>query len=291
MKPGKSLPLREIGSSGLQVSSIGMGCMPLSIQGRPSEPDAIRTIHTAVEQGITLFDTADSYCIDDHDTGHNERLLAKALKGVTDSVIATKGGTVRPDGRWERNGRPEHLLAACEASLRALDREEIILYQLHSPDINVPFAESVGALARLQEQGKIVHIGLSNVSVEQLEEALTIVPVVSVQNRMNLFDHSSMDVLRRCEELGIAFLPYSPLNGMSKAGQLGDNETLRQITSRHEASPQRVALAWLLQLSPVMLPIPGASRPQSIADSAAAGSVQLSADEMEALSALGAAPA
>lgn len=288
MGAANQMPTRRLGISGLQVGAIGMGCMPLSIQGRPEESEAIRTIHTALEQGVTLFDTADSYCLDDRDIGHNEKLLAKALDGVSHAIIATKGGTVRPEGRWVRNGHPEHLKAACEASLKALDREEIMLYQLHAPDPDVPYAESVGALARLQEQGKIVHIGLSNVSVRQLEEALSIVTVVSVQNRMHLFDRSSMDVLRRCEELGIAFLPYSPLAGMGQAGKLGEHERIRQIADRHQVSPQRVALAWLLQLSPVMLPIPGASRGSTITDSAAAASLTLTADEMAELNAMNA---
>lgn len=278
-----TMPQRKLGSTEISVGAVGMGCMPLSIQGRPPEEKAIQTLHAALEQGITLFDTADSYCLDTGDKGHNERLIAKALKGHPEAIIATKGGNVRPEGRWEAAGRPDQLKKACEDSLKALGLEVIALYQLHRVDPEVPFAESVGAIAELQNEGKIIHAGLSNVSVAQLEEARSILTVASVQNRMNLFDQSSMDVLKRCEELDIAFLPYSPLNGMGRAAGIGSNEVLARIAGKHGVSPQQIALAWLLQLSPVMLPIPGASKTSSIVDSAAAVEVELSASEMEEL--------
>lgn len=280
------MPKRHIGDSGLEVGEIGMGCMPISVQGRPSEEQGIEAIHAALDQGITLFDTADSYCLDDSETGHNERVIAKALKGRPGTVIATKGGHTRPGGKWDVDGRPDYLRQACERSLRALGVEAIALYQFHRPDPKVPFADSVGAIADLKRQGKVIHVGLSNVSVAQLEEALRIVPVVSVQNRMNVFDSTSMDVLRRCEELDIAFLPYSPLDGMGRAGQIGSNPALSEIAVAHGVSPQRVALAWLLQLSPVMLPIPGASKARNIADSAGASSLSFTQREMDRLSAL-----
>ncbi|MCD1258311.1 aldo/keto reductase [Paenibacillus athensensis] len=279
------MPVRRLGTSGQNVSAIGMGCMPLSLGGRPDEADALATIHAAAEAGITFFDTADSYCLDHTDVGHNERLLAKALKGRPEAIIATKGGHIRPNGGWQVDGRPDYLRAACEASLKALGQEAITLYQFHRPDPKVPFAESLGALADLQREGKIVHIGLSNVSVIQLEAARSIAKIVSVQNRMNVFDRSSMDVLKRCEELDIAFLPYSPLNGMGKAGQIGEHDVLARIAAAHEASPQQVALAWLLQLSPLVIPIPGASRSASIQNSAAAYRVELSAEDIAALDA------
>jgi aryl-alcohol dehydrogenase-like predicted oxidoreductase len=283
-----TMPQRLLGPTGLSVGIIGMGCMPLSVTGRPSEEEGIKTIHAALEQGITLFDTADAYCLNAGENGHNERLLAKALRNHPEAIVATKGGCIRPEGRWERDGSPEHLREACEDSLRALGVDAITLYQFHAPDPKVSFAESVGAIADLQREGKIVHIGLSNVSVAQLEEALKIVKVASVQNRMNLFDHSSMDVLKRCEELGIAFLPYSPLNGMGNAGGIGSNETLSRIASSYDASPQQIALAWLLQLSPVILPIPGASKIVNIVNSAGAAKVTLSASDFSVLSAISA---
>jgi len=281
-----SMPQRKLGPTVLTVGAIGMGCMPLSVNGRPIEAEGIKTIHAALEQGITLFDTADAYCLDQTEIGHNERLIAKALGGHSQAMVATKGGLLRPEGRWETDGRPEHLKRACEASLKALGVEAIFLYQFHRPDPNVSFLESVGALADLKKEGKIIYAGLSNVSVEQLNEALGIVPIVSVQNRMNLFDKSSTDVLRRCEELGIAFLPYSPLNGMGNAGRIGDNSVLMRIAESHGVSPQQIALAWLLQLSPVVLPIPGASKSKNIIDSAKAVNVTLTAQEVAQLDAL-----
>lgn len=283
-----TMPQRKLGSTGLTVGEIGMGGMPLSVNGRPSEEDGIKAVHAALEQGITLFDTADSYCLNSTENGHNERLLAKALHDHPEVIIATKGGHIRPEGRWETDGRPEHLRQACEDSLRALGVEAITLYQFHRPDPKVPFAESVGAVADLHREGKIVHVGLSNVSVAQLEEARGIVTVASVQNRMNLFDHSSMDVLKRCEEYGIAFLPYSPLNGMGNARGIGSNETLSRIAGRHDASPQQIAIAWLLQLSPVMLPIPGASKVANIVNCAGAANLKLSAEDVAELNGIAA---
>lgn len=173
---------------------------------------------------------------------------------------------------------------ACENSLRSLGVEAITIYQYHAVDPKVPFAESVGALSDLQREEKIVHVGLSNVSASQLEEACRIVKIASVQNRMNLFDHSSMDVLKRCEESGIAFLPYSPLNGMGNAGGIGGNETLSSIAAAYDASPQQIALAWLLQLSSAIISIPGASKVANIVNSTESVKVTLSADDFRALS-------
>jgi aryl-alcohol dehydrogenase-like predicted oxidoreductase len=279
-------PLRKLGSSDLLVSTLGMGCMPLSVHGRPAEADGIHTIHAALDQGITLLDTADAYCLDDTERGHNERLIAKAVKHRPEVIVATKGGLIRPDGRWETDGRPEHLRQACEDSLKALGVEAITLYQFHRPDPSVPFAESLGAIADLQRSGKIQHVGLSNVTVTQLEAALLIVKVVSVQNRMNLFDRSSYEVMKRCEGLGIAFLPYSPLNGMGQAGKLGDNEIISRIADAHNASPQQIALAWLLQLSDSIIPIPGASRSVSIVNSAQATDIKLTPEDVALLNAI-----
>jgi aryl-alcohol dehydrogenase-like predicted oxidoreductase len=281
-----AMPLRKLGSSEIFASAIGMGCMPLSVNSRPSEADSLQTIHTALDQGITLFDTADAYCLNDAERGHNERLISKVIKHQPEVIVATKGGLIRPEGRWETNGRPEHLRQACEDSLKALGVEAITLYQFHRPDPSVPFAESLGAIADLQRNGKILHVGLSNVSVTQLEAALLIVKVVSVQNRMNLFDRSSLAVLKRCKDLGIAFLPYSPLNGMGQAGKIGDNEILSDIARAHNASPQQIALAWLLQLSDNIIPIPGASRSVNIINSAQAIEIKLTAEDVALLDAV-----
>jgi len=282
---------RALGSSGLQVGCVGLGGMPLSLAGHPDEAAGIRVIHAALDAGMTLIDTADVYCVDDDDLGANERLIARALdqwSGDRDAlVLATKGGCQRPGGSWTVNGRPEHLTAACERSLSALGVEVIDLYQLHAPDDHIPFAESVGALARLREAGKIRHVGLSNVSVEEIEQARGIVEVVSVQNRCNPFDRGSFarGVVRRCNELGIAFLPHSPVGGHRSQGRVASDPHLGALAARRGASPFEVCLAWLLALTPVMIPIPGASRQVSARSSAAAAELRLSAEEVAELSA------
>lgn len=278
---------RRLGSSGLDVSCIGLGGMPMSITGRPSESDALRVIHAALDAGVTFIDTADVYCIDHSDIGHNERLIARALRersGSTEILVATKGGLQRPNGDWTTNGTPKHLRSACEASLRALGVEAITLYQLHAPCDDHPFEESVGELARLQDEGKIVHIGLSNVNVAQITTAQAIAPIVSIQNRCNPHDVSAWDdgVLSRCEADGMAFLPYSPVGGFGKE-DIGDDATLREVGERHAASPYQVAIAWLLASSPCMLPIPGASKVASALSSAQAASLTLSALDMTTL--------
>lgn len=269
---------RRLGTSGPEVSAIGLGGMYLSIQGRPDEAQAIRTVHAALDAGVTLIDTADVYCLDDRDLGHNERVIAKALRGRSEQVtVATKGGLRRPGGAWTRDGRPEQLRAACEASLKALGVAAIDVYQLHAPGPHVPFADSVGALARLREEGKIRHVGLSNVSASELAEAERIVPVVSVQNRWNPFDRTPEEdgVLAACTAAGIAFLPYSPFGGANGAAGLGDHAPLAAEAKRRGMSPHRLVLAWMLAKSPVVVPIPGARREASIRDSAAAADVGL----------------
>ncbi|AKT42087.1 aldo/keto reductase [Chondromyces crocatus] len=274
---------RRLGPDGPMVSAVGLGGMYLSIQGRPDEAQAIRTIHAALDAGMRLIDTADVYCHDHRDIGHNERLIAKALKGRRELVVvATKGGLVRPDGAWKRDARPEQLVAACEASLKALGVERIDLYQLHAPDTDVPFVDSVGAIARLREQGKVHHVGLSNVSAEQIDEARRVVPINSVQNRWNPGDRSPEEdgVLAACERLGLAFLPYSPFGGASGARSLGTMERLAALAQRRGLSPHRLVLAWMIAKSPVVIPIPGARREESVRDSAAAGALDLSASEV-----------
>jgi aryl-alcohol dehydrogenase-like predicted oxidoreductase len=197
------------------VPAVGYGGMHLSLDDRPPERDSLSVVRAALDAGIRLVDTADVYCLDDSDIGHNERLIAEALRGWNgprdEVLVATKGGLTRPGGRWERDGRPQHLRAACERSLRALGVERIALYQLHAPDPRIPLAESLGELNALQNEGKIRHIGVSNVSVEQLEQARAIVDVVSVQNRFNLTDRTSQDVLDVCERDGLGFFPWFPL--------------------------------------------------------------------------------
>lgn len=280
----------NIGSSGLSVAPIGLGGMPMSIQGRPSQIDALRTIHAALDAGMDLIDTADVYCVDDADIGHNERLIAMALRERGDAseiVVATKGGLERPKGAWTTNGRPEHLRRACDASLAALGVAQIQLYQLHAPDDDVPFADSVGALAELRAAGKIAHVGLSNVSVAEIEAARAIVPIVSVQNRCNPFDRSAWEggVVQYCTTNSIAFLPYSPVGGGRGKAKVATDKTLVAVGKRHGVSPFQVTLAWLLAKSPVMLPIPGASRVSSAVDSAAAMKLVLTAADLAELDA------
>jgi aryl-alcohol dehydrogenase-like predicted oxidoreductase len=262
--------------------------MYMSIQGRPEEGQAIRTIHAALDAGVTLIDTADVYCHDDRDIGHNERLIAKALAGRGAKVtVATKGGLRRPDGDWTRDARPERLAAACEASLKALGVAAVDLYQLHAPDPAVPFVESVGAIARLREQGKVVRVGLSNVSAEELAEARRIVPIASVQNRWNPGSRGPErdGVLAACTAAGIAFLPYSPFGGAGGASRLGDQPRLAAEAARRGVSTHRLVLAWMLAKSPVVIPIPGARREASTRDSAAAADMELTAADVAAVEA------
>ena len=271
------------------VSAIGYGAMPLSVDERPPRAQGIRALHAALDAGVTLIDTADAYCRDASDVGHNEQLVAEALVGWSgdrDSVVvATKGGHTRGgDGSWGIDGRPAYLRQACEASLRALGVERIDLYQLHRPDPKVPVADSVGALAQLQAEGKIDQIGVSNLNVEQLDEARGVADVVSVQNEFSPAFTSSASEVEYAAEHGLSFLAWSPLGGMGAAAGLGRRfPAFAQVAAEHGVSPQQVALAWELDRSPAVIPIPGASRPETILDSIAAVGLQLSDEQRRAL--------
>ena len=238
----------------LSVNRLGFGAMRVcgpNIWGPPRDrANALRVLRRPHELGVNFYDTADSY-----GPHVDEELIAEALHPYPkDLVIATKGGLLRPrPGAWDPDGRPEHLKKALDGSLKRLKLERIDLYQLHAPDPKVPFADSVGALADGQRAGKIRHVGLSNVSVKQLEEARRICPIVSVQNEYNVEDRSSEAVLKACEKLGIAFVPWYPLG----SGQALKAERVKAIARRHKATAAQVALAWLLAKSPVMVPIPG----------------------------------
>jgi aryl-alcohol dehydrogenase-like predicted oxidoreductase len=281
-----TMPTRRLG--GLQVSAIGLGEMPMSLAGRPDEAQSIRTIHAALDAGVTLIDTADAYCIDQTEVGHGERLVAKALAawpGDRDRVlVATKGGHTREGGEWNLDGRPEHLRQACEASLRALGVEAIGLYQFHRPDPKVPFAESVGAVAELKAAGKVRLVGLSNVSVDQIRQARQLVQVASVQNEFSPRFRRSEGELAFCAAEGIAFLPWSPLGGIGRGRELGGrHRAFGQVAEAHGVSAQQVALAWQLAKAPAVIPIPGSSRPETITDSAAAAGLRLGEDELARL--------
>jgi aryl-alcohol dehydrogenase-like predicted oxidoreductase len=286
-KGDEAMKTRALGTSGLTVSAVGLGCMYMSITGRPSEDDSVKTMHAAIDAGVTLFDTADVYCLDHRDIGHNERLVARALREKPGAhvVVATKGGLERPNGAWTRNGHPTHLRAACEASLKALGRDRIDVYQLHAPDPKVPLAESVGELARLRTEGKIAHVALSNVSVREIDVARGIVPIVSVQNRWNpLYRGPENDgVLAHCAKLEIALLPYSPFGGANGAKSLASVGRLAVAARERGVSPHRLVIAWMLAKGGHVVPIPGARRAESITDCAKAADVVLSSDDVRAI--------
>lgn len=286
------MKMRRLGKSGLNVSAIGFGGMPLSIKSdRPSDEQAVRVIHAAVDCGINFIDTADAYCQNAAEAGHNERLIGRAIAElpphVRDTIIvATKGGLIRPEGRWERDGTPAHLRAACEASLKALRTDRIRLYQYHRIDPKVPVAESMGELTRLQREGKIEFIGVSNFSIIEMQQARGAADFVSVQNEYSR-KHRAPETdgtLRYALDNDLAFLPWSPLNGIGAAATLGrDDPLVESVAAGHGVSPQQVALAWLLHKGPHVIPIPGASRESSIRDSARAADLVLRQEEIHAL--------
>jgi pyridoxine 4-dehydrogenase len=267
----------EIGGD-LVVNRLGFGAMRVTgngIWGEPRDQDQAKAaLRRAVELGVNFIDTADSYGPE-----VSERLIAEALYPYPDDlVIATKGGQVRPGpGRWDPDGRPEHLREACDGSLRRLRLDQIPLYQLHRADPSVPYAESVGALLQLKDEGKIRHIGISNVSEAQLRAAQEITPVVSVQNRYNAADRQSESMVDTCEIEQIAFLPWAPIQ------QADGNPAVAEAARRHDASPRQIVLAWLLARSPEMLPIPGTGSPEHVETNVAAASIELSSDEVAAI--------
>jgi pyridoxine 4-dehydrogenase len=265
----------------LEVRRLGFGAMRITgpgIWGPPDDPDEARAVlRRAVELGVNLIDTADSYGPE-----VSENLIAEALHPYPDGlVIATKGGLRRTGpGQWPRDARPERLKECCEGSLRRLRLERIDLYQLHSPDTAVPLEDSLGALKELQEEGKIRHIGVSNVSLEEFERTRELVDVVTVQNRYSLVERRSEDVLDACEEAGIGFIPWFPLATGDLARPGGP---LDEIARAHDANPGQVAIAWLLARSPVMLPIPGTSSVAHLEENVAAGELHLSEEDLHGL--------
>jgi len=270
----------SISIADLQVNRLGFGAMRLcgpQVWGPPKDrAAALRVAKRAYELGYNFFDTADSY-----GPHVDEQLIAEALHPYPkDLVIATKGGLLRPSPpQWVSDARPEHLRKALEGSLKRLKLERIDLYQLHAPDSKVPFADSVGTLAELQRAGKIRHVGISNVTVKQLEEARRICPIVSVQNEYNIEDRSAENVLKACEKAGIAFLPWYPLG----AGAALRSARVRKIAAKLGATPAQIALAWLLARSPVMLPIPGTASIKHVEENFAAAKLQLSAGDLATL--------
>ena len=263
----------------LTVNRMGFGAMRITgpgIWGDPPDRDrAIATLRRIVELGVNFIDTADSYGPE-----VSELLIAEALYPYPDDlVIATKGGLVRPGpNRWDADGRPEHLRQVCEGSLRRLRLEQIPLYQFHRPDPKVPLAESVGAIAELKDEGKIRHVGLSNVTEDQFREAERIVPIVSIQNRFNVTDRQSESMIDLCEQEAMVFLPWAPI-------QQSDRKVAVAVAAqRHGVTEYQIVLAWLLAMSPAMLPIPGTSSPEHAEENVAAAAIELSRDEIEAIS-------
>ena len=288
--PAALPPVWESGSSAAAVHNgtmkreIGFGGMPLSIQGRPPEEVGRRVLHAAIDAGVTLIDTADVYCLDDNDIGHNERLIASVVRERKEELhVATKAGLRRPRGSWVNEGSPKHIREACERSLRALQTEQIWLYQFHAPDPKVPFAKSVEAFAELQREGKFRSFGLSNVSVAQIDAAQRILPVVSVQNRLSPYFRESIEVAKECARRGIMFLAYSPVGGGRLSKKLPKFDVLQRIAAAHSASVHAVVIAWVRAQSESVIPIPAARTIVHAADSARAVSLVLHDDELRAI--------
>lgn len=256
----------------------------LSIAGRPERKAAKAVIRHAVEQGITFIDTADNYAPDHSSMGHNESLVAEALREMgldagssSPVVVATKGGAQKPDGRWTPIGRPDYLREACHASLRALKTDRIALYHLHTPDPAVPLVDSVAALARLKEEGKIEAVGLSNVNLGQIRAAQSVTSIASIQNNLSGWNvgYRRSPVVKHCEEEGIVFLAYSPLGGRRRVGELGNNEALAAVARDSGASVYELALSWVLDQAPIVVPIPSATRKSSVDSCVRALSLEL----------------
>jgi aryl-alcohol dehydrogenase-like predicted oxidoreductase len=283
---------RSIGNGAVgrvQVGAIGLGAMPLSTkEDRPSPTEAEAVVHAALDAGVTLIDTADAYAWDESEFGHNEVLVASALRsyGRTDVLVATKGGHTRRGRDWELDGSPAYLRRACEDSLRRLHVDAIGLYQFHRPDPATPWEDSMGGLRSLHDDGLVRMVGISNASVAQIDSARAILgdALVSVQNQFSPGYRSSAVELEHCAALGLAWIPWSPFGGVSRAGALDDAApAFAEVAAELDVSVYQVTLAWHLAQSDVVLPIPGASRPESIRDSAAATHVELSPDQLARL--------
>jgi aryl-alcohol dehydrogenase-like predicted oxidoreductase len=278
-----ALPSRPIGDR--TVSAIGLGGAPIALAARiPDERSAVRMVHAALDAGVTLLDTADVYS-PGLGQGYSESLFGRAVRtwgpGRDDVLIATKGGKYwRPDGEVQVDGRPEYLARACDTSLRVLGTDVIGLYQFHEPDPAVPFEESIGALADLRAAGKIANIGISNVTTELIQRALAITPLASVQNQLGPGHPAGHAEIALCERAGLGFLAYSPLKGLAAGDRFA------AVAQAHRTSPQQVALAWELSLSPAVIPIPGATRPETILDSVRAADLTLSPSDLAVLGGL-----
>lgn len=269
------------------TNRLGFGTMSLGINPdvRPSRPRAVQTLVQAVEMGYRLFDTADSYCADQDDMGYTERLIRDSELSWTDGVIiATKGGYERPNGKWARRADPDYLKFACERSLKNLGTEQIQLYFLHAPDHDIPFADSVGAIAELKREGKLDRVGISNVTLDQIKQAEQIVKIDAIQNPISIAIGYEDGMLKYCEEKDIAWLAYAPIGGYKNAAWLAEDfPILQSMAIKYDATPYQVALAWLLALSPALYPIPGSRDMDHIKLNYEASKIELSKVDRELL--------
>lgn len=278
---------KRLGKTNISVSAIGLGGMPMSLSSRPPESQSIQVIHRALDLGITLIDTADSYCKDETDKHHNEKLIAKALSeyagDLSNVIVATKGGLMRPDGAWTRNGNPEHLRKTIRESFAALGGGKAIdLWQYHAPDPEHSIKESLTVAKEAVKEGLIKFVGVSNFSVEQIKQARDVVEIVSVQNQFNpWYRQPEIDgVLKYCERESLTFIPWSPLGGSRRVGSLGDVKAIAQLATEKGVSVYCIVLAWLRSKSPCIVPIPGASKVASIEDSVRSLEVRLTEAEI-----------
>lgn len=283
---------REIGRTGIEVSAIGLGAWQLSNVNRPPRAQAIELIHRALEAGVDLIDTADAYCRDENDFGHNECLIREALdawNGTGEVTVMTKVGRTRPGGRWVTDARPEYIKTACDANLERLGLESIFLYQLHRVDAEIPFEDTLGALADLREAGKIRHIGLSNVSRAQVEQAQALIRVESVQNCCNPWAREDVDsgLITRCAETGVTYFPWHPVGGEEGHRAAASNPVLRELASKYETTPYQLLIAWLLGLGSHVIPIPGATRVASILDNLKATKLDVAREDLARIGAIG----
>lgn len=281
------MQIKQLGNTGISISAIGLGGMPMSLSNRPSEAEAIAVIHRALALGVTLIDTADSYCQDESDKHHNEKLIAKALQQYTGDtsqiIVATKGGLMRPNGNWTRNGNPEHLRETIRTSFEALGgNKPIDLWQYHAPDPNYTIKAALTPAKEAVEEGIIRFVGVSNFSVEQIKQAREVVEVVSVQNQYNHWSRQPEfdGVLKYCETENLTFFPWSPLGGSRQVSSLQDIKVIAQLAQAKGVSIYQIVLAWVLGKSPCIVPIPGASKVASIEDSVGAVDVSLSEAEI-----------
>lgn len=279
---------KQLGKTGVYVSAIALGGMPMSLSSRPPESESLQVIHRALDLGVTLIDTADSYCKDESDKHHNEKLIHKALQtysgDASNVIVATKGGLMRPQGSWTRNGNPEHLRKTIRESFEALGgNKPIDVWQYHSPDPDYTIEEALKPAKEAVKEGLIRFVGVSNFSVEQIKQARDVVEIVSVQNQYSpWYRQPEKDgVLKYCEQEQLTFLPWSPFGGSRRHSDLQDIKAIAQLAKEKGVSVYCIVLAWLRSKSPSILPIPGASKVSSIEDSVRAADVKLSDDEVQ----------